>query len=125
MHIYFILVINESYYFIMIQAKSWTDNRRLLMARRLKSMKSGDAYYSQSRDIKIVYIFKGSKIPHFIIYHKNKKIYPEKRKPVEKLEDVLEFILKFNKTDTYYIPSDDMVYQENGGMSYMQYFSSR
>lgn len=103
---------------------SWTHNRQLLIQRRLKSLKAGDAYYCPSKNIKIIYIFKASKVPHFVVFQNNKRIFPAQKTSTESLQKVLEFILSFKETDEYYLPDNDMIYQENGAMHYMQYSSS-
>lgn len=103
---------------------SWCDNRELLFRKRLIELKVGDALVSSDSQYKIVRVFTHSRLPQYIVFKGDVKIFPKRKASTSQWSDVLAYLLSQSESDSDYIPHVGMAYCENGAMQHMVYVTS-
>lgn len=87
----------------------WWEDREKVIHYKVMNMHTGNALYSG--DMVVIYVFKRSKHPKFYVYYRDQIVFG----PVSKREDVIDYLMSFNKSERYYFDHLEVIYSENGG----------
>lgn len=98
----------------------WWLDRQKRINWYLNRLMIGDSIVSEDSHWRIVFLFLNSKIPQYIVYRDDKKVFPLDRQATTKRKDLLEYLLNQDPSNPdQYLDHKSMIFIENGCIDQM------